>query len=231
MKESRSVAPRRAIAQVNRARILNVAARELARNPDASMEDIARAVGVVRRTVYGHFANREALIAGLADVAMRDLAEAVERSVVEDDLPERALARLILSEWEIGDRWRLLIVLAERTLPGQGIRDILADARALAAMLIERGQRAGVFAAHLPAQALASALEGMGMALLQSVNDGTWTEPNTGEHAAVAALVALGMDVNRAATVVTAARCGAENAGSSGSAESRRTESDKEPAG
>jgi len=42
-------------ADVNRRRILDVALAELLRDPDASMDQIARAAGVVRRTVYGHF--------------------------------------------------------------------------------------------------------------------------------------------------------------------------------
>jgi AcrR family transcriptional regulator len=45
-------------AAANRRHILAVATRELARDPDASMDDVARAAGVVRRTVYGHFPSR-----------------------------------------------------------------------------------------------------------------------------------------------------------------------------
>ncbi|MFD5760510.1 TetR family transcriptional regulator, partial [Streptomyces sp. NPDC127044] len=46
-------------ADANRRRILDVALAELLRDPDASMDQIARAAGVVRRTVYGHCRSRE----------------------------------------------------------------------------------------------------------------------------------------------------------------------------
>ncbi len=42
-------------ADANRRRILDVALAELLRDPDASMDQIARAAAVVRRTVYGPF--------------------------------------------------------------------------------------------------------------------------------------------------------------------------------
>lgn len=78
--------------------------------------------------------------------------------MVESDPPDYALARLLLSEWEIGDRWRLLIVLAERILPARGIRDILAGARARSATLIELGPCGGL---HRP-PAGAGARHGVG---------------------------------------------------------------------
>ncbi len=59
--------PRRSHARSNRVRLLAAAREELGRDPDASLDEIARAAGVVRRTLYGHFPNREALIDALAD--------------------------------------------------------------------------------------------------------------------------------------------------------------------
>lgn len=52
----------RADAQVNRARILEVAHHALAESPDASLNSIAKAAGVGAGTLYRHFPTREALV-------------------------------------------------------------------------------------------------------------------------------------------------------------------------
>lgn len=112
-------------ADVNRRRILDVALAELLRDPDASMDQIARAAGVVRRTVYGHFPSREALISTLVDEAVLALAtaHAAGRDSVAD--PAEAVARSVLAVWEIADRYRLLVALAQRTVSMEGIRERL----------------------------------------------------------------------------------------------------------
>ncbi|MGW3152076.1 TetR/AcrR family transcriptional regulator [Streptomyces sp. NPDC001177] len=66
--------PRRSDARSNRRRILAIARQRLRGRPRASLDSIAQAVGVARRTVYGHFSSREALVAELtqeADQALR----------------------------------------------------------------------------------------------------------------------------------------------------------------
>ncbi|CAM5523719.1 hypothetical protein SPURM210S_00687 [Streptomyces purpurascens] len=68
--------PRRP-AHPTRARILEAAGRELGRDPDSSLTDIAEAAGVVRRTVYAHFAGRSALVEGLATEAAEALRHAL----------------------------------------------------------------------------------------------------------------------------------------------------------
>jgi AcrR family transcriptional regulator len=57
--------PRRADAQQNRERILEVARDALASAPEASMNSIAKAAGVGAGTLYRHFPNREALVLGV----------------------------------------------------------------------------------------------------------------------------------------------------------------------
>ena len=64
---SEPVRPRRSQARANRSRIIEAAIGAFAADPDASMDDVARAAGVVRRTVYGHFPNRDALVEGIAN--------------------------------------------------------------------------------------------------------------------------------------------------------------------
>src|SRR3954471_23210117 len=88
-------------ADANRRRILDVALAELLRDPDASMDQIARAAGVVRRTVYGHFPSREVLISTLVDGAVEALAaaHAAGREGI-DDLAQ-AVAGSVLAVWEV----------------------------------------------------------------------------------------------------------------------------------
>ncbi|MFI1577989.1 TetR/AcrR family transcriptional regulator [Embleya sp. NPDC020630] len=194
-----STPPRRRNAQSNRERILAVARSELIRDADASMDDIARAAGVVRRTVYGHFPSREALVAGLAEEARRDILAAVEGARRAGDSPEEAVARFDLAAWEGGERYRLLIGFAQRNLKDGGIPAMLAPVRERSIELIAAGQRSGVFADHLPASVLALALEGMCVALLQAAEADIVV---TAEDQAAAALVALGVPAARAAEVV-----------------------------
>ncbi|NEC71302.1 TetR family transcriptional regulator, partial [Streptomyces rochei] len=65
--------PQRRNARSNRARILATARRELGRNPDTTLEELARAAGVVRRTLFGHFPGRAALLEALAEEASEAL--------------------------------------------------------------------------------------------------------------------------------------------------------------
>src|SRR5436190_340790 len=69
---------RRADARKNIAAILDAATTSLARDPDASINDIAQAAGVGRVTLYGHFESRAVLVAAVVERAMgstdRDLA-------------------------------------------------------------------------------------------------------------------------------------------------------------
>ena len=58
-------APRRADAQQNRERILQIARDALAASPDASLNSIAKAAGVGPGTLYRHFPSREALVLAL----------------------------------------------------------------------------------------------------------------------------------------------------------------------
>ncbi|GLP66470.1 hypothetical protein TUSST3_30900 [Streptomyces sp. TUS-ST3] len=69
--------PQRRNARSNRARILATARRELGRNPDITLEELARASGVVRRTLFGHFPGRAALLEALAEEAAESLRSAV----------------------------------------------------------------------------------------------------------------------------------------------------------
>jgi AcrR family transcriptional regulator len=190
-------------ADANRRRILDVALAELLRDPDASMDQIARAAGVVRRTVYGHFPSREALISTLVDEAVAALADADAGARKEVTDPAEAVARSVLAIWEIADRYRLLVALAQRTVTVQGIRERLAPLRANKVRLLERGLDKGVFSSPLPAPALAYVHEQLLFAVMEAVNDGLLTATEAGRSATVTVLTAAGVPATTAGELVT----------------------------
>ncbi|MFF5537106.1 TetR/AcrR family transcriptional regulator [Streptomyces cinerochromogenes] len=189
-------------ADANRRRILDVALAELLRDPDASMDQIARAAGVVRRTVYGHFPSREALISTLVDGAVEALADADARARAGVTDPAEALARSVLALWPVADRYRLLIALAQRTVTVQGIRDRLAPLRDDKVRLLKRGLDEGAFVSPLPAPALAYVVEQMLFAVTEAVNDGLLAAEEAGRSATVAVLTAAGVPASRATELV-----------------------------
>ncbi|MFD9983080.1 TetR/AcrR family transcriptional regulator [Streptomyces massasporeus] len=189
-------------ADANRRRILDIALAELLRDPDASMDQIARAAGVVRRTVYGHFPSREALISTLVDEAVEALsaAHAAGREDVRD--PAEAVARSVLAVWAIADRYRLLVALAQRTVTMQGIRERLAPVRQASIGLLQRGLDEDVFSSPLPAPALAYVHEQMLFAVMEAVNDGLLAAREAGRCAAVTVLTAAGVPASEATELV-----------------------------
>ncbi|MCX4548093.1 TetR/AcrR family transcriptional regulator [Streptomyces sp. NBC_01387] len=191
-------------ADANRRRILDVALTELLHDPDASMDQIARAAGVVRRTVYGHFPSREALIAALVDNATAAVVEAhtTGRAGISD--PAEALARAILAVWEIADRYRLLVAMAQRSVTMAGITQRLTPVREDCAALLQRGLDEGMFTSPLPAAALAYVHEQALFGLMEAVNDGALPAAGAGIAAASTALLSAGFPADRAAALLAA---------------------------
>ncbi|MGW0756853.1 TetR family transcriptional regulator [Streptomyces sp. NPDC002814] len=195
--------PLRRNSRANRARILATARRELGRNPDVTLEELARAAGVVRRTLFGHFPGREALLEALAEEASEALRSALSGAPLTAPEPaERAFAHLVFSMWPVGDRYRLLLSLAQRDLGAERVAEVLAPAREQATGILERGQRDGVFHTHLSAAVLSAGLEAMTVALLESVNTGALEDDGT--RTATASLIAAGVPQERAHSVVEA---------------------------
>ena len=194
--------PQRSNARSNRERILATARRELGRNPDITLEELARASGVVRRTLFGHFPGREALLEALAEEASEALKAALptDPEPAEPESADRAFVRFVLSMWTVGDRYRLLLALARRDLGVERVAEVLAPARRVATAILDRGQRDGVFHTQLPPAVLSAGLEALTIALLEELNTGELEDDGT--HAAVAALIATGVPEKQARDVV-----------------------------
>ncbi|MFG2467629.1 TetR/AcrR family transcriptional regulator [Streptomyces canus] len=189
-------------AEANRRHILDVALAELLRDPDASMDQIARAAGVVRRTVYGHFPSRDALISTLVDGAVEAVAaaDAAGREGI-DDLAQ-AVAGSVLAVWKVADRYRILVALAQRSVTMEGIIERLAPVRQASTELLRRGLDEGVFVSPLPAPALAYLHEQMMFAVMEAVNHGLLDAQEAGRSAAVTVLTAAGVPASLATALV-----------------------------
>ncbi|MEU4895762.1 TetR/AcrR family transcriptional regulator [Streptomyces sp. NPDC044780] len=194
--------PQRRNARSNRARILATARRELGRNPDITLEELARAAGVVRRTLFGHFPGRAALLEALVEEASESLQGAAAAAARPSEPADRALAYFWLSTWPVGDRYRMLLAVTRRDLGADSVGEILRPARDEVTAILERGQRDGVFHTHLPPAVLSAGLEAMTVALLEQVNTGALEDDGT--RAAVAMLIAAGVPREQASAVVDA---------------------------
>ncbi|MFD0414404.1 TetR/AcrR family transcriptional regulator [Streptomyces sp. NPDC127108] len=188
-----AVSAAQARADANRRRILNVAFAELTRDPDASMDQIARAAGVVRRTVYGHFPSRDALVTAILDEAVEAVTAAHAAGYEGVDDPPRAVASAMLAVWDVTDRYRLLISLAQRAIAMEGIRERLAPVHERGTAMLQRGLDEGRFVSPMPANALAYVVENIMFALMESANDGLMEPADAGRAAAVTFLCAAGL--------------------------------------
>ncbi|MEU7838317.1 MULTISPECIES: TetR family transcriptional regulator [unclassified Nonomuraea] len=195
--------PLRRNSRSNRARILATAREELGRNPDVTLEELARAAGVVRRTLFGHFPGRAALLEALAEEAaetLRSTVQAGPESGEPAESAEWALARFVLRMWPVGDRYRMLLALTRRDLGSERLDEVLAPAREAAIGILDRGQRDGVFHSHLPPAVQSAGLMALIVALVESVNTGALEDD--GHRIATATLIAAGVPEDRASAVV-----------------------------
>ena len=141
---------RRADAERNIAAIVAAGLDLLSRDPDASVAEIAKAAGVGRVTLYGHFASREILLEAVLEHALA-LSHAALDDPAYDELPApEAITRLVESSWKIVDGYRRLLVAAERALPPGRVRHHHDEALGRVERLILRGRHDGVFRTDLP---------------------------------------------------------------------------------
>lgn len=151
--------PIRRDAVQNRAGILSAARTTLASDPFASVDVIARSAGLSRRTLYGHFVDRDALIRELISSGAQRF-NAIAASV--DDADSRiALARLTALLWQEASHVQVAAALALDEAHVEHTADALAPLRRTVATLARRGQEDGSFRTDLAAPTLARLIEEM----------------------------------------------------------------------
>jgi AcrR family transcriptional regulator len=141
--------PRRADARRNIERILDAALDELTRDPEVSMDAVARRAGVVRATLYVHFPTREKLIAAVSERAIAETTEVLRAAALEEGEPAEALARVLASAWRMLGRYHALVAINSRRDPAR-LRALHEPVLALIRPLLERGQASGAFNPDLP---------------------------------------------------------------------------------
>jgi AcrR family transcriptional regulator len=140
---------KRADALRNIEAIITAATRLLAVDPDASINEIAKAAGVGRVTLYGHFDSRATLIGEVADRAIAQTDAALALLDLNGD-PRDALGRLLEATWHLTHRFGAIVVAASQALPPEQVRRAHDEPAARVRGLLERGRKAGEFRGDVP---------------------------------------------------------------------------------
>src|ERR687897_3877637 len=147
------------------AEILAGAARLFAvEGEQASMNDVAAAVGVARATVYRYFPNRQALLDELARAAVSEADEGLASARIDEVPPEEGVARAVRALVDVGDSFVLLARERVRSDPDRFERRVNGPLRGL----FERGQASGDFRSDIASARLTESLAGLIVGVLTS---------------------------------------------------------------
>ena len=147
----------RSDARANRAGILDAARSALALDPRASVDVIARSAGLSRRTLYGHFDDRDALIRELIVTGAQRF-NAIAESITDAD-SRIALARLAARLWQEAAHVQFAAALALDDAHVEHTAEALAPLRRAVAQLVQRGQDDGGFRTDIAAGTLSRLIE------------------------------------------------------------------------
>jgi AcrR family transcriptional regulator len=153
--------------------ILQAATETLNADPGASVEDIARAAGVSRQTIYAHFPSREALLGAIIERATAEVTAAFDAAGLDDLPPAAALVRLLEAGWQAAARYPLAWHLPAVSPQEDADRHAPVLGRLLE--LIERGQQSGDLDATLSPAWLLTACMAIGRAAEEEVKAGRMT--------------------------------------------------------
>ncbi|MEV0530984.1 TetR/AcrR family transcriptional regulator [Kitasatospora sp. NPDC050463] len=162
---------RRADAERSINAILDAAAVGFGRSPDTTMAEIARAAGVGRVTLYGHFNSREAVLDALLERTLAEIDSALDAADPETGPAADALVRFLATPWLL-DRFRGLYAAAVRHLGPDHVRSRHEPVFHRLEQLISRGQHEGSFRTDLPRPWLITTIYALVHALISEVEEG-----------------------------------------------------------
>ena len=135
----------------DREQILLAAAEFLGRRPNATQEELARAVGMSRASLHRHFDSRAAVLTAVEELAIAKLTDAVAEADLTEGPADDAVRRLLDAVMPMAGCLALLFTLGQdyafhEDHPGWQMLD-----KAMSG-LFARGQAAGVFRPELHPQ-------------------------------------------------------------------------------
>lgn len=154
-----------------RQRILDAAASVLARNPGASLAEVASEAGVGRTTVHRAFPARADLLAALAFDALARAEQAIEQARPTEGSAAAALGRVAAAVLPLAARFRYL-ELGPQVWDLPEVQERWDRLSATLDTIVERGKRTGEFHPELPTALVTEVLAGAVWGLGEAIEDG-----------------------------------------------------------
>ena len=149
----------------------------------ASMNDVAKAAGVGRATVYRYFPNRGVLLDELTRVGVGDVDARLVSARIGQVAPEEGIARAVRALVEVGDSFVLLTRERRRSDPQRFERQLTQPVR----QLFERGQDNGDIRDDIASARLIEGLIGLIVGVMTST-------PRLGNEDMTATITGLFLD-------------------------------------
>ncbi|MER5456060.1 TetR/AcrR family transcriptional regulator [Micromonospora sp. NPDC002389] len=143
------VAAKRADARRNVESVLDAAITLLATDPRVSVNEIAKAAGVGRVTLYGHFPSRAALVEAVSLRVIASTDQALSAIDLAGD-PRDAMVRLLEATWQLTRRFGAVVIAASDVLTPEEMRRVHEGPSRRVRALVERGRDEGVFRRDMP---------------------------------------------------------------------------------
>lgn len=182
--------PRRDSAD-NREALLSAARLVFNRDPNASLETVATEAGLSRRSVYGHFANRDELLLELVTSGARRIAGALEGISHPDPLIRLALIASRL--WREVESIRVMAVIAVRGPLASDTARFLEPIRRNVRAAVRDGQSAGTMRPDVAPERLARLVESTALVVLEEATRHPLGEREGHELVIVMTLGAVGL--------------------------------------
>lgn len=196
----------------NRASLLDAARLLLNRDPATSLDAIAQAAGLSRRSVYAHFVSRDDLIAALAERGAARIAAALDRVADPDPVVEIALLGRVA--WDEVEHVRAMTRIALREPFRSRIRPALDAMHDRVRLAVGRTVSTGAGRTDLPPDVVAHLIEGAAFTVLDEAARAPLDTVSARRLVVLAGLGALGLSWReaQAVTVANAAALGLDGA-------------------